>query len=68
MVMFADLYMLALLLAGFESRFQKESNLSSSAIHPSVVKVLFRSLSYDLSIIIENFLNLTYDSCFIFLI
>ena len=66
--MFADLYMRALLLAGFESRFQKEANLSSSAIHPSVVKVLFRSLSYDMFIIIENFLNLTYDSCFIFLI
>lgn len=26
--------------AGFESRFQKEANLSSSAIHPSVVKVI----------------------------
>lgn len=27
--------------AGFESRFQKEANMSTSAIHPSVVKVIY---------------------------
>jgi hypothetical protein len=55
MLLFYFCILTLLLAAGFEERFQKESLLCSSAVRPTLVKVICSSFSYLLSCECQNF-------------